>query len=196
MVSDTAYDVIALAASAGGLRALTVVVGGLPGTLPAFLVVVQHLDPHHLSHMAGILQRVTPLHVLESTDGQPLRNGHLFLAPPNRHLLVTSDHCLRLTDEALVRFVRPSADRLFSSVAEVFGTRALGVVLSGTGRDGADGVRAVKRAGGVVIVQDPASAEFPGMPLAAVATGCVDQVLPLAAIAAALVRLVLPGVPE
>jgi two-component system chemotaxis response regulator CheB len=104
-------------------------------------------------------------------------------------LLVNPQGVLSLSDAALVRYVRPSADLLFSSLAASFGPQVIAVVLSGTGRDGADGVRDVKQEGGIVLVQDEASAEFTGMPAAAAETGVVDQVLPLAEIAAALVEL-------
>ena len=121
--------------------------------------------------------------------GERLAAGTVFVAPPGHHLVVDADGGLSLTDALRVQFVRPSADVLFASLAESWGRGAIAVVLTGTGRDGADGVRAVKRHGGTVIVQDEATAEFFGMPGAAIRTGTADRVLPLAAIAAALVEL-------
>jgi two-component system, chemotaxis family, protein-glutamate methylesterase/glutaminase len=108
-------------------------------------------------------------------------------------LLVHGDGSLSLTQTAPVHHVRPSADELFASVASAYRERAIGVVLSGSGVDGAAGVRAIKHAGGVVIAQDERTSEFPGMPLAAARTGCVDHVLPLDQIAPALRSLVLTG---
>ena len=185
------FEVVALAASAGGLNALTHVPAALPEDFPAALVVVQHLDPRHRSVMADILARRTRVPVKEASDGEELRPGHAYIAPPNRHLLVNPDRRLSLTQTQLVHFVRPSADLLFESTAASFKERAIAVVLSGSGEDGAMGVKAIKKMGGTVIVQD-AQAEFGGMPKAAVATGAVDFVLALDEIATALQKLCLP----
>ncbi len=113
-----------------------------------------------------------------------------YIAPPNRHLLVNPDGTLSLSQSELVHFVRPSADLLFESVAASFKDRAIAVVLTGTGSDGSMGVRAIKKMGGTVIVQDEKSSEFFGMPGAAMQTGAVDFVLPLADIPNALISLV------
>jgi two-component system, chemotaxis family, protein-glutamate methylesterase/glutaminase len=182
-------DVVALAASAGGLNALTHVLAALPADFPAALVVVQHLDRRRQSLMAEILGRRTALSVKEAAEGDALRAGCAFMAPPDRHLLVNPDHTLSLTQTELVHFVRPSADLLFESVAATFRERAIAVVLSGTGQDGSMGVRAIKKMGGVVIVQDAKDADFGGMPAAAQATGLVDFVLTLDEIAPALQKL-------
>ncbi len=183
------FDVVALAASAGGLNALTHVLAALPGDFPAALVVLQHLDPRHRSLMADILSRRTALPVKEAAEGDELRAGRAYVAPPNRHLLVNPDHTLSLTQTQLVHFVRPSADLLFESMAASFKERAIAVVLSGSGSDGSMGVKAIKKMGGTVIVQDAKNAEFTGMPEAALATGLADFVLPLAEIAPALQKL-------
>ena len=161
----------------------------LPADFPAALVVVQHLDPRHRSLMADILNRRTKVPVKEAQEGDGLRAGRAYVAPPNRHLLVNPDHTLSLTQTQLVHFVRPSADLLFESTAASFKERAIAVVLSGSGHDGAMGVKAIKAMGGTVIVQDAANAEFAGMPQAAVATGLADFVLPLDEIAPALQQL-------
>jgi two-component system chemotaxis response regulator CheB len=141
--------------------------------------------------MADILSRRTRLRVKQAAEGEALEVGNVYIAPPNRHLLVDPDGTLALSESELVHFVRPSADLLFESVAAVFRDRAIAVVLSGTGRDGAMGVTAIKKVGGTVIAQDPGSAEFPGMPEEAIHTGDVDFVLPLEEIAPALVTLVM-----
>src|SRR5437764_12245299 len=183
------FDVVALAASAGGLNALTHVLEALPVDFPAALVVVQHLDPGHRSLMADILSRCTAVPVKEASEGDELAPGRAFVAPPNRHLLVNPDHTLSLTQTQLVHFLRPSADLLFESTAASFKERAIAVVLSGSGRDGAMGVKAIKKMGGTVIVQDASNAEFAGMPEAARATGLADFVLALDEIAPALQKL-------
>ncbi|HEY1372524.1 MAG TPA: chemotaxis protein CheB [Candidatus Binatia bacterium] len=184
------YDIVALAASAGGLRSLTHVLEGLPGDFPAVIVVVQHLDPRHRSLMADILRRRTPLRVKEAEEGDSLRTGTVYTAPPNKHLLVNGDGTLALTQTELVHFVRPSADLLFESTAASYKDHVIAVVLSGSGKDGSLGVKAVKKMGGTVIVEDERTAEFPGMPGAAMQTGCVDFTLPLDQIAPALIKLV------
>ncbi|HZS32070.1 MAG TPA: chemotaxis protein CheB [Methylomirabilota bacterium] len=189
----TAFDVIAVATSAGGLKALTRILASLPEDFPAAILVVQHLDPRHRSLMAEILSRRTKLAVVEAAEGEQLRPGTVFIAPPDRHLLVTPDQTLSLTRSELVHFVRPSADLLFESVAGTFRSRAIAVVLTGTGTDAAMGVQAIKKVGGTVIVQDEATSEFFGMPQAAIQTGCVDFVLPLGEIADALTTLVNSG---
>lgn len=183
-----AFDIVALAASAGGLNALTHVLSTLPPDFPAALVVVQHVDPRHRSLMADILSRRTRVRVREAVEADRVHAGVALIAPSNRHLLVNPDHSVSLTQTELVHFVRPSADLLFESVAASFRERAIAVVLSGSGHDGAMGVRAIKKTGGTVIVQD-ANAEFAGMPDAAKATGLADFVLPLDDIAPALQKL-------
>jgi two-component system chemotaxis response regulator CheB len=192
-VATPAFEVIAVASSAGGLKALLRVLSPLPDDFEASIVVVQHLDPRHRSLMADLLSRRTSLSVKEAEDGDALKPGQVFTAPPNRHLLVNTDGSLSLSESELVHFLRPSADLLFESVAAGFRERAIGVVLTGTGTDGSMGVRAIKKMGGTVIAQDEESSEFFGMPGSAIDTGIVDFVLPLGEIAPALVTLVRSG---
>jgi two-component system chemotaxis response regulator CheB len=188
--ANAAFDVVAIAASAGGLNALTQVLSVLPGSFPAALVIVQHLDPRHRSLMADILNRRTALRVEEAGEGGYLNPGTVCIAPPDRHLLVNPDGSLSLSQAALVHFVRPSADLLFESVAASYKERAIAVVLTGTGSDGNMGVQAIKKMGGTVIAQDETSADFFGMPDAAIRTGSVDFILPLDEIGATLMALV------
>lgn len=190
---NTAYDVVAMAASAGGLEALIRILSPLPSEFPAAILVLLHLDPNRHSLLASILSRRTQLSVCQATEGATLRAGSVYVAPPDRHLLVEPDGTLSLTRTSRVHFVRPSANPLFESIAASFGARALAVVLTGTGSDGAEGVKAVKDAGGIVIVQDAASCAHCGMPEAAIQTGAVDYIVPLDQIAATLETLVAPG---
>ena len=186
----SSFEIIALAASAGGLRALTDVLSVLPRDFPVALVVVQHLDPRHRSLMAEILGKRTSLVVKEACEGDALEPGRALIAPPNRHLLVNPDRTVSLSQSELVHFVRPSADLLFESTATAYKERAIAVVLSGAGRDGAMGVKAIKKMGGTVIVQDEQTSQFSGMPDAARQTGMADFILPLPEIAPALRTLV------
>jgi two-component system chemotaxis response regulator CheB len=181
--------VVALAASAGGITALREVLGALPAAFPVPVLVVQHLAPHHDSIIAEVLGRRAVLPVKLAEDTERIVPGTVYVAPPDHHLLVTADGRAQLIVGELVHFVRPAADQLFESVAKVYGPRALACVLSGTGRDGAQGAAAVKGGGGIVIVEDPESAQFKGMPEAAVRACAVDHVLPLAEIGPALRRL-------
>lgn len=185
-----AYNLVALAASAGGLTAISKVLSGLPPGFPASIVVVQHLDPRHRSLMADILARRTPLKVKEAEEGDRLLPATVYIAPPNRHLLVNPDGTLSLSQSEMVHFVRPSADLLFESVAASYREHAIGVILTGSGSDGAMGVGAVKKMRGTVIVQDEKTSEFFGMPGAAIQTGSADFILPLDEISSAIVTLV------
>ena len=186
-----AFDVVVIAASAGGLNALSTILSSLPPGFPAAIAVVQHLDPRHRSLMADLLDRRSSLRTTEARDGDHLEPGRVYIAPPNRHLLVNPDGTLSLSQSDLVHFVRPSADLLFESVAASYRERVVAVVLTGTGSDGAMGVEAVKKMGGTVIAQDQETSDFFGMPHAAIQTGSVDVVLPLEEIAQALVQLVM-----
>jgi two-component system chemotaxis response regulator CheB len=184
------FALVVIAASAGGLAALSAVLTAIPADFAGAVLAVQHLDPRHKSVIDQILSRRTPLEVSLATEGARILPGRVMVAPPDRHLVVNADATVSLSDDPLVHFVRPSADRLFESAAAIFGERAIAVVLSGSGSDGDGGVRAVKRGGGTVIAQDQQTSQFFGMPGAAIGTGVVDLVLPLPDIAPALISLV------
>lgn len=190
----TAFDVVGFAASAGGIEALGTVVGSLPADFPAAVVVVQHVSPKHESHLPKILGRRTQLRVKPAEDGERLAPGSVYVAPPDRHVLVNPDGTLSLTRTEKVRYVRPSADVLFPSLAASCRDRGVAVVLTGCGAIGAAGVRVVKRAGGFVIAQDEATSRHFDMPRAAIETGCVDLVLPVVEIGPVLARLTREGV--
>jgi two-component system chemotaxis response regulator CheB len=188
-----AFDIVAFASSAGGLSALSEVLSTIPESFPASIAVVQHLDPRHRSLMAKILSGRTELSVKEAEEGDRLRPGVVYVAPPDKHLLINPGGTISLTQSEMVHFVRPSADLLFESVAASFKDRAIAVVLTGSGSDGKMGVIAIKKMGGTVIAQDEATSEFFGMPGSAIQSGNVDFVLPLGEIASALVTLVMTG---
>ena len=178
--------VIGIAASAGGLAALSTVIGALKPDLNAAILILQHLSATHPSHLADILGRRTRLAVKQAAARDCLRQGVILTAPPGLHLLISPEGIVSFSHLPPVNHVRPAADRLFESIASSFGPRSIAVVLTGTGRDGAKGAQIVKQAGGIVIVQDEATSEFFGMPGAAIKAGLVDQILPLEAIAPAL----------
>ena len=182
------YDVVAVGASAGGLKSLFKLLGPLPAAFPVSILVVLHLSPEHPSHLAEVLGRKVALKVQQASDGDLMLPATVYVAAPNRHLVAEPSR-VRLLETPTVHYSRPSIDLLFGSVAVSFGARSVGIVLSGSGRDGASGMRAIKMAGGVTMAEDPGKAEFSAMPYAAVATGCVDIVLPLSKLAASLVDL-------
>jgi len=186
----TNFDAVAIGASAGGVTALQSVIGALPRRFPAAVLVVQHLDPRHKSLLAELLARRTPLVVKEAVDRELIEAGTVYIAPPDNHLLVAHGH-VSLTSSELVHYTRPSIDLLFESVAASYRDRAIGVVLTGSGVDGATGIRAIKEQGGTTIAQDPATAEYRSIPAHACATSCVDFTLPLETIGPAVVSLVL-----
>lgn len=187
MDMPVACRVVALGASAGGIRALQTVLGALPSSFPAPVLVVLHLEPRHESLLASVLRSCTALRVKAAEHDEPLVRGTVYLAVPDLHLLA-ADERVALASTAKVHYSRPSVDVLFNSIAAGYGGAACGVILSGAGRDGADGLAAIKAAGGMTIVQDPATADHSSMPLAALATRRVDMTLALDAIGPALVR--------
>jgi two-component system, chemotaxis family, protein-glutamate methylesterase/glutaminase len=192
-LTQAAFEVVVLGASAGGLNALRTVTSCLPASFPAPLLAVQHMYPSRPSMLAEILSRSTRLRVRQAQAGAQLEPGVLYLAPPDWHLVVDEARRAQLSHAARQHHVRPSVDVLFESVARAFGPRAVAIILSGSGRDGDMGVRAIKSHGGTVIVEDPKSAAFAGMPEAAILTGSADYVLALGEIGPALLGLVVPG---
>lgn len=189
---EPARCVVAMAASAGGLNALSVILGGLPADFPAAIAIVMHLSPDHKSLLAEILASRSNLVVKQAQTGDILCHSHVFIAPPNHHLLVGKGGRLELSSSAAekVHYARPSAEPLFASVAAVYTKNAIAAVLTGGDGDGSFGVQIIKEKGGKVIAQDrPTSQDF-SMPETSIKTGDVDFVLPLNAIAPKLIELV------
>lgn len=167
---------VAVGASLGGMRALTVLLGGLPKDFPAAIAVVQHRASEGTDDLTTVLQRECAMRVAEAGDKQVITPGQVYVAPAGYHLLV-DDGEFALSVDAPVNHARPSVDVLFESAAEVFGKRTIAVVLSGASHDGARGALAVHNAAGAVVVQDPVTAESQIMPAAALALVQPDAVL-------------------
>jgi two-component system, chemotaxis family, protein-glutamate methylesterase/glutaminase len=182
------HDIIVVGASAGGVEALVTLVRALPPHLPAALFVVLHLSGRCPSRLPHILSRSGQLEALHPTDGAPIAHGSIDVAPPNRHLLVECGQ-VRVVDSPKQNHHRPAIDPLFRSAALAYGSRVVGVILSGALYDGTVGLLCVKQGGGVAIVQDPEEAPFPEMPRSALAQVEVDYTLPLSRIAPMLIRL-------
>ena len=189
------FPVIAMAASVGGLKALSVILGGLPADFPAAIAIVMHLSPLHKSILAEILDSRSHMQVKQAKSGDYLCRSCVFVAPPNHHLFVGKSGCLKLSSSVAekVHHARPSAEPLFVSVAKVYRRNAIAVVLTGGDGDGSFGVQIIKDEGGIVIAQDrPTSQDF-SMPETSIKTGDVDFILPLDEIGPKLIELVERG---
>ena len=184
--SSAAPLVVGVGASAGGLEALSALLRGLPGNAPMGLVVLQHLDANQSSALPELLARHTSLKVLRATDGALVEAGQVHVIPPNADLRISGGR-LQLVPRAAGQKHLP-IDDFFDSLARDRGRGAAGVVLSGTGSDGAQGVCALRRVGAATFAQDKGTAQHPGMPEAAAATGCIDLVLTPQEIAAQLLQ--------
>jgi two-component system chemotaxis response regulator CheB len=194
---SASYDLIVLAASAGGIPALQRILSTLSPSLGVPIVIVQHRTANIPSLLANILDRASTVHVKQAEQGETLRTGLVYVAPPDLHLVVQPDRTFRFTDGTRIKHLLSSANPLLESAARVLGSRVIAVVLTGTGSDATDGVQSVKEAGGIVIAQDPSQAAYPGMPAAAIATGAVDYIVPLEDIPPLLLRLTSgKGLPE
>ncbi len=188
-----AQRVIAVACSTGGPRALAAVLPRIPHDLRAALLVVQHMPAGFTRTLAERLDGRSAIAVTQAEDGEPVLNGRAYVAPGGRHMRVgggPGNATIALDDGAPLWGVRPAADLLFHSCAAAFGPGAAAVVLTGMGRDGADGARAIRAAGGRSIVQDRATATIFGMPHAAIQAGAADRVVPLDCVAAEIVAFV------
>jgi len=181
--------VVGVGASAGGLESFTSLLAHLPANTGLAFVFVQHLDRRHPSNLTEILARVSAIPVEQATDDMQIEPNHLYVIPPDADLEI-ADHVLRITPRPLtLSGPHLPIDQFFRSLARECGSLAIGVILSGAGSDGADGIEAVKAAGGSTFAQDPATARFDSMPQAAIASGCVDFILSPEAIAVELIRL-------
>lgn len=190
---SASFDAVVIASSLGGPATLRQILSEVPADFPVPILIVQHLYAHFSGRAEAFLAG-SRLPVQWARHGERLRAGHVYLAPPDRHLRVTRWRTLRLSDEARVCYSRPAADVLFTSAAASFGARTLGLVLGGRLYDGTAGAAEIHQAGGVVIVQEPRTCRAPSMPQSALRRGVVDFVLPPERIPAALVSLVtVPG---
>lgn len=182
------HDIIAIGASAGGLEALTALIRELPPNLPAALFVVVHTSPHTPTLLTSILDRQGSLRAVEAQDGHAIVPGTIYVAPPDRHLLVRPGH-LELSRGPRENHARPAVDPLFRTAARAYGSRVVGVVLSGALGDGATGLMAIAARGGVSVVQEPADALVDAMPRAALAAVRADYVVPVREMPAVLTSL-------
>jgi two-component system, chemotaxis family, protein-glutamate methylesterase/glutaminase len=192
LVSRASHAVV-IACSTGGPRALAAIVPQLPGTLPAAVLVVQHMPAGFTKSLASRLDRTSPMKIGEAEDGEPVVHGRMYIAPGGFHMTVRdagAGPMIALDTTPPLWGVRPAADILFRSAATLFGPTALAVVLTGMGRDGAAGTRAVRDAGGLAVVQDRDTATIFGMPQATMLHAGADRVAALADVGATIFELV------
>jgi two-component system chemotaxis response regulator CheB len=178
---DTAelpYDIIVVGCSFGGMQALRIIFGGLPEDFCIPIAVVQHRHRTSNENLPTFFRRSSDMPVVDVQDKQFIKPGTIYLAPADYHLLVEKGQFNLSVDDA-VRHSRPSVDVLFESAADAYGPRVIGIVLTGSNADGARGALQIKRRGGLVVAQDPITAEAPEMPQAVIEVGAVDQILPL-----------------
>jgi two-component system, chemotaxis family, protein-glutamate methylesterase/glutaminase len=186
-----AFDIVAIAASLGGMEAAARLLSAIPRDFPAVITLVQHLGPSSNGLVPRILGRSSMLPVQHAEPDDTLLPGRVYVAPPDRHFFITRNGRASVLRSPRVKFTRPAADPLLVSAALCYGPRTLGVVLTGASTDGASGAQAIKWAGGMVLAQDQASSRAFAMPRAAIATGCVDMVLPIEVMGQAIVALVM-----
>jgi two-component system chemotaxis response regulator CheB len=185
-----ARDVIVVGTSAGGVDALAQLARGLPPGFPASVFVVCHFPAGGRSVLPEILSRAGPLLADHARDGEPFHPGHIYVAPPDRHLVLAPGNRMRLTREARENHHRPAVDPLFRSAARHYGPRTVGVILTGALYDGVAGLMAIRAAGGLAVAQDPDDALVAAMPQNATELAGVDHVVPAAGLAALLVNVV------
>lgn len=181
MRRSAAPAALVIGASAGAVEALLHILPALPATAPPILVAV-HVPPDRANSLVPLLQARCALRVKEAEDKEPAVDGTVYFAPPDYHLLVERDGGLALSSDELVHYSRPSIDVLFETAADAWGAGLIGVILTGANQDGAAGLQAVARAGGEVLVQDPAQAVASAMPQAALAACPAARVLSLQAL--------------
>jgi two-component system chemotaxis response regulator CheB len=187
-------DIIVIGASAGGLKAFETIVSQLPSNLPAAVFIVWHISPDYPSLLPEILAKFTPLRVKHASGKEPIRPGHIYVAPPDHHLLVEWGYVCLSRGPKENRF-RPAIDVLFRSAAHSYGERVIGVVLSGSLDDGAAGLYAIKERGGIAVVQEPLDALHSSMPKAALQAVAVDYCVPSIEMGALLAHLVNKAIP-
>lgn len=188
MLTQTKKDIITIGGSAGSGAVLKRLLGDLPHDLPVSIFVTTHIPSHSASLLAEILATRATLPVAQAIDGQPITPGRVYIAPPDRHLLLINE-TIRLGEGPRENMARPSIDPMFRSAALTYGPRVVGVVLSGMLNDGASGLHAIKAVGGTAVVQHPLDAEADQMPLAALEAAQVDHVAPAADLGALIASI-------
>lgn len=178
-MTSTSNKIVAIASSTGGPDALSVILSGLPETFPCPIVIAQHISDGFVPGMVDWFKKITRLQVKMGASGDELKPGSVYVSPSESHMTVGKNGRIALEERQPSDIFRPSCDRLLLSVADVFGQRSIGVILTGMGNDGALGMQKIKQCGGITIAQDEKTSIVFGMPKVAIETGCIDTVLPI-----------------
>jgi len=182
-------DIVVIGASRGGVEALRGIVAALPPNLQSTLLIVLHISPTHASLFPAVLSRAGPLPAEHGRNGIRIERGRIYVAPPDHHMTVGPIGFIRLDQGPKEHHTRPAADPLFRSAASIYGSRVMGIILTGGGSDGTNGLIAIEQAGGLAIVQDPGDARDPSMPMSALLHDNPDLCLPLSEIPGVIIRL-------
>ena len=183
------YEAIVMGASAGGMNALQTILRCLEKKFPIPIIIAQHLHPEGDDYMARHLNTICQLRVKESENREMIKPGTVYLAPPNYHLLIEKDKTFSFSTDDRVNYCRPSIDVLFESAADVYGSKLIGIILTGANNDGALGMKKIKKQGGLTIVQDPSTSEVEIMPSSVIQLTTVDYIFPLEEIGPLLVKI-------
>jgi two-component system chemotaxis response regulator CheB len=186
---NRSFSSVVIGVSAGGLHALIKVLGELPRDYFLPIIVVQHRGKEYKKLLEEVLQTKCLLPVKQADEKEIIKPKHIYIAPPDYHLLIELDQTFSLTSDRLVKHSRPSIDLLFTTAAEVYKDELLGIILTGASSDGADGILNIKQAGGYTIAQDPETAEYPYMPQSSISTGAIDIILTLDEIKSYLMQI-------
>ena len=188
-LTEPPRDIVVIGASRGGVEALRGIVAALPLNLRSTLLIVLHTSPTHASLLPAVLSSAGPLPAEHGRNGTRIERGRIYVAPPDHHMTVGPIGFIRLDQGPKENYVRPAADPLFRSAASVYGSRVIGIILTGGGSDGTQGLIAIEQAGGLAIVQDPGDARDPGMPTSALLDDNPDLCLPLSETPGVIIRL-------
>ncbi|MCI5132326.1 MAG: chemotaxis protein CheB [Candidatus Electrothrix sp. EH2] len=183
------YKAVVIGTSAGGIEASVYIFGRLPAQFPLPIFLVQHLHKDQDNSLVRLYKNCTQLKVEEAEEKERVLPGHLYIAPPDYHILLERDETLSLSVDEKVNYSRPSIDVLFESAADVYGPELIGVLMTGANHDGAHGLQKIKKYGGLTVIEDPATAKFPEMPKSALACTEADYILPLEELADCLLAL-------
>ncbi|MBF0565937.1 MAG: chemotaxis protein CheB [Nitrospirae bacterium] len=183
------YEAVVIGVSAGGLVALKSLLSMLPNNLSFPIIIVQHLYYNIKDDFSDLLKGGSLLKIKQADDKEKINSGCVYIAPSNYHLLIEDDKTFSLSIDEMVNFARPSIDVLFESASDAYGACLIGIILTGANNDGSMGLKKIKDRGGLAVVQDPNTAEYSSMPLAAISATEVDHILPLEDIARLIIRL-------
>ncbi len=183
------YEAIVIGVSSGGMNALSSLFSALPGNFSIPIIILQHIGARSNNQWIKLLNKKTAVIIKEAEEKEKIENGNAYVSPPNYHLLIERDKTFSFTIDERVNYARPSIDVLFESAAEAYKTKLIGIILTGSNNDGARGMKRIKECGGLIIAQDPETAESSYMPASGIAAVKMDYILPLQGISELLIKI-------